>query len=146
VARWLYATLEGVGSARARLCEEHDAYRWMCGGVSVNYHTLADFRVEHLGYLNGVLTSSVAALLAEGLVTLTRVAQDGLRVRASAGAASFRRQERRQEYWAEATAQVEALRRASCTRMRARPRGARRRPGRAPPRSVGSGWPARWRR
>ena len=45
MALWLYATLEGVGSARAlaRLCEEHDAYRWICGGVSVNYHTLADF-------------------------------------------------------------------------------------------------------
>ena len=47
MALWLYATLEGVGSARAlaRLCEEHDAYRWLCGGVAVNYHTLADFRV-----------------------------------------------------------------------------------------------------
>ncbi len=46
---WLYATLEGVGSARAldRLCTEHIIYRWLCGGVSVNYHTLADFRVQH---------------------------------------------------------------------------------------------------
>ena len=44
LALWLYATSEGVGSARAlaRLCESHDAYRWLCGGVSVNYHGLAD--------------------------------------------------------------------------------------------------------
>lgn len=113
MALWLFATVDGVGSARAiaRLCEEHDAYRWICGGVSVNYHTLADFRVGHPEYLDGVLTSSVAALLAEGLVTLTRVAQDGIRVRASAGAASFRRQGRLEEYLAEATTQVEALRR-----------------------------------
>jgi transposase len=112
MALWLYATVEGVGSARAvaRLCEEHDAYRWLCGGVSVNYHTLADFRVQHLAYLDGVLTTSVATLMAEGLVTLTRVAQDGVRVRASAGAASFRRGPRLEEFLAEAEAQVEALR------------------------------------
>jgi transposase len=113
MALWLYATLEGVGSARAlaRLCDEHDAYRWICGGVSVNYHTLADFRVDHEAVLDGLLTASVAALLAEGLVTLTRVAHDGVRVRASAGAASFRRGERLEQLLAEATAQVETLKR-----------------------------------
>jgi len=112
LALWLYATVEGVGSARAvaRLCEEHDAYRWLCGGVSVNYHTLADFRVEHVEYLDRVLTTSVATLMAEGLVTMTRVAQDGVRVRASAGAASFRRRARLEHFLAEAAAQVAALR------------------------------------
>src|SRR5213594_202544 len=112
MALWLYATLEGVGSARAlaRLCEEHDAYRWICGGVSVNYHTLADFRVEHPEVLDGLLTTSVAALLAQGLVELTRVAQDGVKIRASAGGASFRREERLTECLAEATDQVAALR------------------------------------
>lgn len=76
MALWLYATVEGVGSARAvaRLCDEHDAYRWLCCGVSVNYHTLANFRVQPGGYLDGVRTTSVATLMAEGLVTLARVA------------------------------------------------------------------------
>src|SRR5258706_9156598 len=112
MALWLYGTIEGVGSARAlaRLCEEHDAYRWICGGVAVNYHTLADFRVGHGEVLDGVLTSSVAALLAEGLVELTRVAQDGVRVRASAGGASFRRQDRLTEYLATAAVRVQSLR------------------------------------
>src|SRR3990170_4767713 len=93
MALWLYATLEGVGSARAleRQCAEHDAYRWLCGGVAVNYHTLADFRVDHADVLDGLLTASVAALIVEGHVTLAGVAQDGMRVRASAGAASSRR-------------------------------------------------------
>lgn len=91
---WLYATSEGIGSARevARLCESHDAYRWICGGVSVNYHTLSDFRVEHRAALDDLLTQVLAAMMSQGLVTLTRVAQDGTRVRASAGAASFRRE------------------------------------------------------
>lgn len=112
MAVWLYATLEGVGSARAlaRLCEEHDAYRWLCGGVSVNYHTLADFRVQHPEVLDGMLTTSVAALLAEGLVDLTRVAQDGVKIRASAGGGSFRREERLTQSLVEATAHVTALR------------------------------------
>ena len=70
---WLYATLEGVGRARAldRLCDEHDAYRWICGGVGVNYHTLADFRVDHGERLEELLVQTVAALIAEGEVTLT---------------------------------------------------------------------------
>lgn len=113
MALWLYATLEGVGSARAleRLCAQHDAYRWICGGVSVNYHTLAEFRVAHNEWLDTQLTASVATLLAEGLVDLKRVAQDGVRVRACAGAASFHRAERLERHLAEAEGQVAALRR-----------------------------------
>ena len=32
LALWLYATSDGVGSARAleRLCNRHDVYRWLC--------------------------------------------------------------------------------------------------------------------
>ena len=110
---WLYATLDGMGSARgvARLCEAHDAYRWICGGVSVNYHTLADFRVDHEAFLDKLLTVSVAALMNEGLVEMKRVAQDGVRVRASAGAASFRRKETLEKCLEEAQAQVDALKR-----------------------------------
>jgi transposase len=112
-ALWLYATLEGVGSARAlaRLTQEHDAYRWICGGVQVNYHTLADFRTAHGEVLDTLLTDSVAALLAVGAVTLKRVAQDGIRIRASAGAASFRRGETLERHLEEARAQVEHLKR-----------------------------------
>jgi transposase len=112
LALWLYATLDGVGSAREldRLCKDHHAYQWICGGVSVNYHTLSDFRVSHGDFLNGLLTGSVATLMNQGLVKLERVAQDGVRVRASAGAASFRRAATLTECQAEAAAQVEALR------------------------------------
>lgn len=113
MALWLYATVEGVGSARAlaRLCEQHDAYRWICGGVLVNAHTLSDFRVAHEAVLDELLTTSVARLMDAGLVTLRRVSQDGMRVRASAGAASFRRRTRLREFEKEARKQVEALRR-----------------------------------
>ncbi len=71
---WLYATLRGVGSARElnRLCQFHAAYRWICGGVSMNYHTLSDFRTGHVELLDRLLTESVASLMAEGLVTLDR--------------------------------------------------------------------------
>ena len=110
---WLYATLEGVGSARAlsRLCEAHDAYRWLCGGVRVDHHTLSDFRVDQGAFLDTLLTQSVVSLMSRGAVTLKRVAQDGMRVRASAGAASFRRKGRLQELQAQAHEQVERLKR-----------------------------------
>src|ERR1019366_6098713 len=85
----LDATSEGIGSARAlaRLCESHDAYRWLCGGVSVNYHGLADFRTADPDLLDRLLTENVATLSAAGVIHLDEVVQDGVRVRASAGAA-----------------------------------------------------------
>src|SRR3954452_1764351 len=110
-ALWLYATLEGVGSARALawLCQHHNAFRWVCGGVSVNYHTLADFRVAHVDFLDSVLTHSVAVLREQRLVDLNRVALDGMRVRASAGAASFHRKATLEECLQEAQDQVARL-------------------------------------
>jgi transposase len=112
LALWLYATIDGIGSARTldTLCREHLAYQWLCGGVSLNYHTLADFRSQQTGFLDQLLTDSVAALMHEGLVSLNRVAQDGVRVRASAGAASFRREATLEECYAEAQEQVRQLR------------------------------------
>jgi transposase len=112
MALWLYATVDGVGSAREidRLCQAHDAYRWICGGVSVNYHSISDFRAEHAALFDQLLSDSVAALMHEGLVTLNRVAQDGVRVRASAGAGSFRRGPTLAECQAEAAEQVRKLR------------------------------------
>lgn len=112
VALWLQATLDGIGSARelARRCAEALPYLWLCGGVSVNHHTLSDFRVGHGDFLDAQLTRDVAALMSEGLVDLNRVAQDGMRVRASAGAASYRRGATLEACLAEANAQVEALR------------------------------------
>lgn len=93
LALWLYATSQGVGSARAlaKLCERDDAYRWLCGGVSVNHHTLADFRVAHPALLDELLIEHVASLAAAGVVDFDVLGQDGIRVRASAGASSFRR-------------------------------------------------------
>lgn len=111
MALWLYATIDGVGGARQldKLRDTHDAYRWLLGDVAINYHTLAEFRTAHVELLDRLLTEGVAALMAEGLVVLERVAQDGMRVRASAGAASFRRRPTLEEALAEAEAQVETL-------------------------------------
>ena len=112
VAPWLFATTEGVGSARAlaRLCAQHVAYQWLCGGVGLNHKTLADFRVAHGAVLEGLLVDSFAALLRSGIASLDRVAQDGVRVRAGAGAASFRRSSTLKACHRAAKAHVERLR------------------------------------
>ena len=93
LALWLYGLSEGVNSARElqRLCESHAAYRWICGGVSVNYHTLSDFRTHSGPALDELMSQVLAVLMHKRLLKLYRVAQDGTRVRASAGSASFRR-------------------------------------------------------
>lgn len=110
-ALWLYATLDGVGRGRevARLSREHDAYRWICGGVSVNYHALNDFRAGNEALTDELLTDNVAALGGAGAISLERVAQDGMRVRADAGAASFRRQASLEEHLAQARELVQTL-------------------------------------
>jgi transposase len=111
VALWLYATLSGFSSARelADLCLRHDAFRWLAGGVSVNYHTLADFRTDHPEFTEQLLTQSVEVLRQRGLIDLGRVAQDGMRVRASAGAASFHRRATLERLLQEAQAEVRRL-------------------------------------
>lgn len=110
-ALWLYATLDGVGSGRevAWLSVEHDAYRWICGGVSVNYHALNDFRAGNDVLMDELLTDNVAALAAVGAISLERVAQDGMRVRADAGAASFRRQASLNEHLSQARELVQTI-------------------------------------
>jgi len=141
MALWLYATIDAVGSARAlaRLCETHVAYQWICGGVSMNYHTLSDFRTAQVTLLDRVLAQGVTGLVSEGLVGLERLAQDGVRVRAAAGAGSYRRRPRLEKLLQDAKARVARLRAevesdpaASTARQRAaRERAARERAERA---------------
>ena len=112
-ALWLYAATDSVGSAREleRLCFEHRAYEWLRGHVPVNYHMLADFRVQHGDLLKQLQVDSLAGLLVERLVSLETAAQDGMRVRASAGSSSFRRQPSLEEAQREAREHLDKLER-----------------------------------
>lgn len=139
VALWLFAATEGVGNGREldRLCREHDAYRWLCGGVGMNYHTLNDFRVGHEAALDDLFTKVLATLMHYDVVTVTRISQDGTRIRASAGASSFRSRATLEKRLLEAQAHVEALKRQaeespaeSARQQAARERGARERASR----------------
>lgn len=96
MALWLYATIEGVGSARQldQLARSDLAYRWIAGGVPLNYHGLSDFRVAHVDVLDRLLTESVAALIEAGVISLSEIAVDGTKVRANAGRGSFKTSER----------------------------------------------------
>jgi hypothetical protein len=111
IALWLYAATRGVGSARelARLCVESKPYQWLCGGVSLNHHTLSDFRVGYGKALDELFTRVIASLVDQKLVKISRISQDGTRVRACAGASSFRSEERLGKLLDEAKAHVEEL-------------------------------------
>lgn len=113
VALWVFATLEGIGSARelARLCQVHLAYQWLCGEVTVNHNLLAEFRAQQGAAWHSLLTQIVGTLLHTGLVSLNRVAQDGMKVRASAGKGSFRRRPTLEKCWEEAREQLAELQR-----------------------------------
>ena len=112
MALWLWACTDGVGSARglAKLCAESAPYRWLCGGVGVNHHLLADFRVGFGPALDGLFTRVLASLVDQGLVAVHRISQDGTRVRACAGSGSFRRRPTLEKLLEEAEAHVAGLR------------------------------------
>lgn len=113
VGLWLYACIRGIGSARelARRCEDSAAFRWLCGGVSVNHRLLSDFRTDHGAALDELFTQVIASLVEQDVVKVSRVSQDGVRVRLNAGASSFRREERLQQLLTDAKQHVEELRR-----------------------------------
>jgi transposase len=112
VGLWLYACVRGIGSARelARRCEESDPFRWLCGGVTVNHRLLSDFRTDHADALDDLFTQVLVSLVDKKLVRVSRISQDGVRVRVSAGSNSFRREERLQELLEQARQQVLELR------------------------------------
>ena len=111
MALWIQGTLDGIGSAReiARLCQMHARYQWICGGVTPGYHRLSDFRSSSGQEFDELLTDTVAVLMHKGLVDLERVAQDGMKVRASAGTGSFRSGKRLEELQTIADEQVRYL-------------------------------------
>ena len=113
VSLWLYACIRGIGSARelARRCHDSAAFRWLCGGVTVNHRLLSDFRTDHGAALDELFTQVIASLVDKDVVQVSRVSQDGVRVRVSAGAASFRREERLEDLLQQARRHVEQLRR-----------------------------------
>ncbi len=112
VGLWLYACVRGIGSARelARRCEESAPFRWLCGGVSVNHRLLSDFRADHADALDGLFTQVLVTLVDKKLVRVSRISQDGVRIRVSAGSSSFRREERLQKLLVQAQQQVLELR------------------------------------
>jgi transposase len=111
VSLWIYAYSRGISSARelARRCTYEPAFQWLCGLGEINHHTLSDFRVDHVGSLRELFAQVLGVLSSEGLVTLERVMHDGTRIKACAGADSFRREERLQEHLEAARKQVEAM-------------------------------------
>src|SRR5258708_21033646 len=103
--------MRGIGSARelARRCEESAPFRWLCGGVGVNHRMLSDFRTDHGEALDQLFTQALTSLVDQALESVSRVSQDGVRVRESAGAGSFRRQERLRRLLAESHMHAEQL-------------------------------------
>lgn len=112
LALWLFATSEGVGSAKhlARLCERDLPYRWICGGMTPNAHSLSDFRADHGDKLDALMTQVLASLMHKGLVQLRRVAQDGMRLRAHAGTGKFHRKPKLEDQREAVRAQIATLR------------------------------------
>jgi transposase len=111
VSLWIYAYSRGISSAReiARRCSYEPAFQWLCGLEEINHHTLSDFRVSHDESLRELFVQVLGVLSSEGLVSLERVMHDGTRIKANAGADSFRREERLKEHLEAARKQVEAM-------------------------------------
>jgi transposase len=123
IAVWVYATSQGETCARrvAELCVNHLAYIWLCSGVSLNYHTLSDFRTRYGAALDQLMTYVVQGMRDAGLVEFKAHAQDGMRVRANAGAASFHREATLTQALDEARTEVKELEQARAAETGDRP-------------------------
>jgi transposase len=111
ISLWIYAYSEGVNSGRevAELCQFHPAYQWLTGLQEVNHHSLSTFRTAHREALEEMFTQVLGLLSAEGLVTLQRVMHDGTKIKACAGADTFRREEKIRVHLELARQQVKEL-------------------------------------
>lgn len=111
ISLWIYAYKDGISSAReiARRCEYHPAYQWLTGMEVVNYHTLADFRIEHQAALDRLFIEVLGVLSHQGLITLKRVMHDGTKIKAWAADKSFRRQQTLEAHLKAAEEQVKAM-------------------------------------
>jgi transposase len=132
VGLWLYGCVRGIGSARelARRCEESAPFLWLCGGVTVNHRLLSDFRTAHGSALDDLFSQVIASLVDQDIVKVSRISQDGVRVRVSAGASSFRREERLRDLLHQSREHVAQLRQqvdgGVASGLSARQKGARR--------------------
>ena len=111
VSLWVYAYSEGISSAREieRLMEWEPGMQWLGGLERINHHTLSDFRVEHKAALDELFAELLAILEGAGLVNLEQVMHDGTKIRAQAGADSFRREKTLQERLQQARAVVAGM-------------------------------------
>jgi transposase len=111
ISLWVYAYSRGIGSAReiSRRLGYDPAFQWLAGLEVINYHTLSDFRVTYDPALTELFTNTLGVMSAEGLVSLERVMHDGSKVRAMAGADSFRREGTLRAHLEAARQQVEAM-------------------------------------
>ena len=111
ISLWVYAYSQGIGSARevARRCEYDPAFQWLTGLTEVNYHTLADFRVQKQKELDELFTQVLAALSKEGLITLEQVTQDGTKIKALASNRSYRREETIRKHLEQARQRVASM-------------------------------------
>lgn len=111
ISLWAYAYSRGIGTAREvdRRCGYDPAFQWLTGMEGINYHTLADFRVEKKKELDELFTQLLGVMSSQGLVTLKQVTVDGTKIKAHASGKRFRREPTLQEHLAAARKQVEAL-------------------------------------
>jgi transposase len=109
---WLFATVEGVASARRLevLCERDLAYRWICGGPSPNYHTLSTFYAAHGDFLDATFVDILATLTERSLLTVKAIAVDGRKIPANASKESFHRAATLDQHRLAAEQHVAALR------------------------------------
>jgi transposase len=131
---WIYGYSEGVGSARelSEMCEYEPGCLWLTGYQSINYHTIADFRTAGEKILDELFTQTLGILSSQGLITLKRIAQDGTKIRACAGASTLKGEDKLRAHLQEAEKQMTELsysseEESSLRRKRAQERAARER-------------------
>ena len=108
---WLYAYSEGIASGRKLndLVLENDVYRWIAGDVSVNYHSIDDFRSKNAEQFDEVSAQLLGILQKEGFLKLKRVGVDGVKIKSKTKKTSFRKKEKLDKYIKEAKKHIKEI-------------------------------------
>jgi transposase len=109
---WLFATVEGIGSARrlAKLCERDLAYQWICGGLQPSYRTLSTFYADNGDFLDATFVDILATLTQGGLLTVKAITLDGRKIPANASKDGCHREATLDRHRLEAEQRVATLR------------------------------------
>ena len=129
LALWLYALISGITSGReiARRIESDNPFKWIAGGLHINYHTIDDFRSTNKDSFGDLMVQMIASMISADVISGETIAVDGMKISAKAKGSRFHRKKTIEEYLAQAEAYLKQLEESSMEELNRKKKAAKER-------------------